>query len=247
MDRYLTRSGYQSRSEPSYFDDDFTGVAWQPDVYADAGRIAARSGAQRVIDIGCGDGSKLAALHPSLEIIGIDFGANVERSKAKYPFGAWRTCDLDQEGTLPISDEELEGSVVLSSDVIEHLRRPELLLGHLVDALRLAKAVVISTPERDLTRGVRTSGPPRNVHHVREWTLIEFGELLRRTGFEHVALGLTRSNDRSDEPHTIEALAVATSESLRELVEVLIERPIPPARRPWLGRLWRSARTLRYG
>lgn len=247
MDRYSIRRGYESRAQPGYFDDDLAGVVWQPDVYTDVALIATHLRAPRIIDIGAGDGSKLAALHPEFEIIGIDYGKNVERSHDRYPFGVWRTCDLDTLGPLPVSDDELRGSVVVSSDVIEHLKRPELLLDRLVAALRIAGALVISTPERDLTRGIRTAGPPRNVHHVREWTMLEFGDLLRRQGLEHFAMGLTRSNDRTEEPHTIEVVAGPTAEALHALTPLLIERSLPAPRRPMLARLLRAARTLRGG
>lgn len=247
MDRYSIRSGYHSRAEPAYFDDALAGVIWQPDVYTDVARIAAQIGAQRIIDIGAGDGSKLAALHPDFSIIGIDYGKNVERSQERYPFGSWRTCDLDASGPLPVSDEELLGSVVVASDVIEHLKWPELLVDHLVAALQHAGAAIVSTPERDLTRGIRSAGPPRNVHHVREWSILEFGDLLRRQGLQHFAMSLTRSNDRTEEPHTIEVLATPTAEALQDLVPLLIERSLPNPRRPWVARLIHAARVLRYG
>jgi SAM-dependent methyltransferase len=246
-DRYAIRGGYTTRETPEYFDDDLGDVIWQPDVYDDAGRIAERAGARRIVDVGAGDGTKLVALHPRFEILGIDFGPNVERSTTRYPFGTWRHHDLDTEDPLPVSAEELDGAVVVCSDVIEHLLRPELLLSKLLASLERAAAVLISTPERDLWHGVRTAGPPRNPHHVREWSIREFGQLLRTSGFQHVSIGLTRSNDRTDDPYTIEALATPTNESLDDLVPLLIDRPVPAARRPRTARWIRAARTIRYG
>jgi SAM-dependent methyltransferase len=247
IDRYSIRGDYTARERPEYFDDDIGGVVWQPDLYSDAGRVAARIGADRVIDVGAGDGSKLAELHPRFEIIGIDFGANVERSAQRYPFGSWRNHDLDSDTPLPVSDEELRGSVVVCSDVIEHLRAPELLLGKLRRSLDQAAAVLISTPERELWHGVRSAGPPRNVHHVREWSIREFEHLLGAAGFKHFSIGLTRSNDRTEEPFTVEALATPDAGTLEDLVPLLIDRPVPPSRRPLVGRIVRAARILRYG
>ena len=43
------------------------------------------------------------------------------------------------------------------------------------------------------------------------------------------------------------ALMTSDGATLDELVPVLIDRPVPPAHRPWLGRVIRAARTLRYG
>jgi SAM-dependent methyltransferase len=247
VDHYAIRDGYTIRPTPEYFDDDLGGVIWQPDVYGDAARVAARIDAKRIIDVGAGDGTKLADLHPSFDLIGIDFGANVDRSESRFPHIAWRRHDLDTEEDLPVSVEELERAVIVCSDVIEHLRAPHLLLRKLRDTLEHADAVLISTPERELWHGVRSGGPPRNVHHVREWSIREFGRLLRSSGFEHVSIGLTRSNDRTEEAFTIEALMTSDGATLDELVPVLIDRPVPPAHRPWLGRVIRAARTLRYG
>lgn len=247
-DRYSIREGYAVRHEPEYFDDDLGGVVWQPDVYGDAGRIAARLGAPRIIDVGSGDGTKLAALHPGVELIGIDFGANVDRSEARFPFIIWRQHDLDTDAPLPVPAAELDQAVIVCSDVIEHLRAPHLLLTKLRSALERASAVLISTPERELWHGVRSCGPPRNRHHVREWSIREFGRLLDDAGFEHVSMGLTRSNDRTEEPYTIEALITRDRATLDELVPVLIDRPVPPpARRAWLARWLRAARLIRYG
>jgi SAM-dependent methyltransferase len=247
VDRYSIRSGYSARDLPEYFDDDLGGVVWQPDVYGDAGRIAARVGARRIVDVGAGDGTKLADLHPAYAIVGIDFGANVERSAARYPFGSWRHHDLDSPGPLPVTPEELAGAVIVCSDVIEHLRAPEILLDTLGAALRSASALLISTPERDLWHGVRSPGPPRNRHHVREWSIREFERLLRSADLPHVSIGLTRANDQTEEAFTIEALVTPTRAVLDDLVPILIDRPIPPARHPRLARWLRAARIIRYG
>jgi SAM-dependent methyltransferase len=246
-DRYSIRGGYTVRGVPEYFDDDLGGVIWQPDVYGDIGRIGQRVGASRIIDVGAGDGTKLADLHPAFEIIGIDFGANVERSNERFPFGSWRHHDLDTETPMPVSADELLGSVVVCSDVIEHLRAPEILVAKLLRSLGHASAVLISTPERELWHGVRTPGPPRNRHHVREWSIREFGQLLRASGFEHVSIGLTRSNDRTEEPFTIEALATPDAATLDDLVPLLIDRPVPPPKSPRTARWIRAARIVRYG
>ena len=247
-DRYRIRSGYRARRDPLYFDDDLKGITWQPDVYADAARIAAYLGARRVIDFGSGDGDKLASLHPRFEIIGIDFGANVARSTERHPFGSWREHDFDQADTpVPVSAEELGGSVLVCSDVIEHLRSPDTLLGTLRVALERATALVLSTPERELWHGIRSLDPPRNPHHVREWTIRELEQLLRATGFASFSMGLTRSNDRTDDPYTIEVVGTRDDAMLAAVVDVLIDRPTPAARSKWTARAIRAARVLRYG
>ncbi len=142
--------------------------------------------------------AQLAALRPRFEIIGIDFGANVARSIERHPFGSWRERDFDQaDSPVPVSSEELVGSVLVCSDVIEHLRSPDILLRTLRGALEQASVLVLSTPERELWHGVRSLHPPRNPHHVREWSIRELGQLMRASGFDWISMGLTRSNDRT--------------------------------------------------
>jgi 2-polyprenyl-3-methyl-5-hydroxy-6-metoxy-1,4-benzoquinol methylase len=247
-DRYRIRSGYRARRDPLYFDDDLRGVTWQPDVYADAGRIAATLGARRIIDFGSGDGNKLAALRPEFEIIGIDFGANVARSIERHPSGSWREHDFDKADTpIPVSSEELVDSVLVCSDVIEHLRSPDTLLRTLRGALEQASVLVLSTPERELWHGVRSLDVPRNPHHVREWSIRELEQLMRASGFDWLSMGLTRSNDRTDDPYTIEVVATRDGATLASVVDALIDRPIPKARSKWKARIIRAARVLRYG
>ena len=71
----------------------------------------------------------------------------------------------------------LRGELVICADVIEHLQNPDVI----VEAIKKsgAKIAVISTPDRSLIPG-GMSGPPRNPHHVREWTMKEFDSYLRQ-------------------------------------------------------------------
>jgi SAM-dependent methyltransferase len=208
-DAYGIRDGYVHRDEPDYYHDDASArqdITWQPDVYRDAARIAIRLGAERIIDIGSGDGLKLVALHPGFAITGIDFGANLGVVRSRYPFGQWLEHDLDRDEPLPLTPADLTGAVVVCSDVIEHLRHPDRLLAKLSAALEHCAAIVLSTPERALTWGEDHAGPPPNPCHVREWTIDELAVFLDGAGFAHGDLTLTRSNDRDNELKTILAL-----------------------------------------
>ena len=205
------RAGYVARAAPRYFLDAEPGVVWQPDVYAATACAAHALGARRIIDVGCGSAKKLVPLRDEFTLIGIDHGANLDGCRARYPWGDWRHHDLEEAAPLPVSDDELDGAVLVSSDVIEHLMRPELLVRKLALALRHgARAVVISTPERERTWGAEQNGPPPNEAHVREWTLAELAAFLESEGLEHGDLLLTRSNDREHELATSLAVLVAT-------------------------------------
>jgi hypothetical protein len=102
---------------------------------------------------------------------------------------------------LPAS--RLERSVIVCSDRVEHLVRPEHLPRSLAAALRHAPLLVLSTPERDLARGILDTGPPANDCHIQEWNLAEFARLLEHHGLPPRRLGLTRSDDKWDGCHTI--------------------------------------------
>lgn len=71
--------------------------------------------------------------------------------------------------------------LLLCSDVIEHIQEPDKLLDF-IEACR-PKIIILSTPERNalvaLGHGHSHDGPPKNLHHVREWTDSELSEYLR--------------------------------------------------------------------
>ncbi len=187
--RYGIASGYHCREEVRHFVD--TEISDEPDdVYARAANVASALGARRIIDLGAGAGDKLVALHPMFEILGVDYGANVELARRRHPAFAWREHDLESPGALPVSDEELQGSVVVCAGVLEHLTAPEDLLRNLHGALEVAEAVVLSTPDRDSLHGGGHLGPPSDCTRVREWNLAEFAALMGEYGFEHGELGV---------------------------------------------------------
>lgn len=242
-DRYWLPRDYTSRPRPAYDDDPQDGVTWQPDVYRAAAAVARTLGARQVVDVGCGRGAKLAAFHPELEVTGLDYGSNIEHCRTTYPFGTWIEHDLEEPGPLPIGEGGLRDSVILCADVIEHLVAPEQLVEKLATALRVANAILLSTPERELWSGIRHSGPPRNACHVREWSIREFAQLLRAAGLANHSIGLTRSNDRTEELHTILAVITADPETLDEVIPALVDLE-PPPRRHSAARI-RFARLLR--
>jgi glycosyltransferase involved in cell wall biosynthesis/SAM-dependent methyltransferase len=206
---------YTCREETSYGLDlleERDGITGQPDVYERAAAVGTRLGATRVIDLGCGAGAKLVALSPRFEIVGIDHGPNLELVRRRFPDWAWREHDLDGPGPLPLGPEELEDSVVVCANVVEQLFHPELLLENLHRLLDSVQAVVVSTPDRDLTRGDQHLGPPPDLSRVREWNIQEFAQLLEAFRFEHGDLGLTRSDDRSGLHHTILAILYPDAE-----------------------------------
>ena len=219
-DTYFVRPDYRTRIEPKYWDDQQRrGTVYQPDVYPHLASVARNVGAHTIVDFGCGDGEKLAALHPEFDVVGIDVGSNIAAASERHPFGRWFELDLDADETPPLDEQLLRSAVIVCSDVIEHLKRPEYLLGHLRRCLDVCQAVVLSTPERHRSGGWADLGPPRNAAHVREWTIDEFASLLACHGFHRGRLQLTRSSNRSPLRDTI--LATLYAEGRRRGVQCL--------------------------
>jgi SAM-dependent methyltransferase len=190
---YFLPVGYESRLEPEYFVDEDLNAVWEPDLYPEAATVARRLGARRIVDVGCGTASKLVALHPEFEVVGIDFGSNIAACRERYAFGTWIEQDLDSSDDLGYDD--VAGAVLVCGDVIEHLLHPERMLRMVRGALdRGAVAFFLSTPERELTNEGPHLGPPPNPAHVREWTLGELEHFLASEGLPGY-FGLTRSND----------------------------------------------------
>lgn len=200
---FFIRSGYRSRDRVEYFlDETDDTVTWQPDVYPYAAAQAKELDRDVVIDIGCGRAGKLASLageYPTWSYIGVDFGDNLVWCRDNHPFGKWIEADLESAERLPIDPSLVRRSIIVCSDVIEHLLNPtptlSLIRGLLMEG---SAAAVLSTPARECRSGYDTPGPPRNPSHVREWASDEFQALLRATGFEIRYAGLTRSDDASN-------------------------------------------------
>ncbi|MFJ2626888.1 methyltransferase domain-containing protein [Streptomyces sp. NPDC087532] len=200
---YFIRSGYRSRDRVEYFlDETDDTVTWQPDVYPYAAARSLELGRDVVIDIGCGRAGKLASLayeYPAWSYIGVDFGDNLVWCRDNHPFGEWIEVDLESAERLPVDPALVRRSIVVCSDVIEHLVNPvpalSLIRGLLLEG---SAAAVLSTPARECRSGYDTPGPPRNPSHVREWASDEFQALLEASGFEIHHAGLTRSDDASN-------------------------------------------------
>lgn len=208
---YYIKESYVAREIPEYFVDETSiesGINYQPEIYPLAAKLAKLVDAKYIIDIGCGSGEKLVKLYPQFEIIGIDFGPNIEKCKQKYKFGNWIDFDLESALSIPIPHEIAAQSIIINSDVIEHLKNPLLLLEKIKLLLNHAKAAIISTPERELNWGLEHNGPPPNSAHVREWNIHEFTKMLDSQGIKIGCVGTTISNDKENEEKTIISIVV---------------------------------------
>jgi SAM-dependent methyltransferase len=192
-DDLLLPPGYRT-NEPEYFADTPAPFTYQPHVYALAGFLAERAGLSQVIDLGSGNGRKLAQFAGRFDVVAVDVGSNLVSVAEAIPAATRIEFDLER-GLPPIPEETLRSSVVILSDVIEHLRDPLPLLRRLAAWARICPYVLVSTPDRDRVRGPADVGPPANRAHVREWNLSELTRLLSREGLGSEFVGFTINSD----------------------------------------------------
>lgn len=182
LERYFIKAGYRINSNPRGYRDTLEdSVRYQADVYRHAGELSRRLRARSVLDIGCGLATKLMEyVHPHCDAItGVDDAATIAVCEERYKAGRWLAGDVEDP------DFSLEGpfDLIISADVIEHLRDPDRLLDIIRAASHDATEVILSTPERDRRRGPGDMGPPGNWAHVREWNAEEFCAYLGSRGF----------------------------------------------------------------
>ncbi|MGV1767983.1 class I SAM-dependent methyltransferase [Rhizobium rhizogenes] len=198
---YFLPIGYRQRTDPQYFQDDGSSdIIWQPDVYTEALSIAKRHNRNVIIDLGCGRATKLSALaeeNPDLKFFGVDYGENFRWCLEKVPQGKFFEVDLEIALTIDIDASIISRSVVVCSDVLEHLINPLSAMALIRWLLKQGSArAILSTPARDKRAGLCHLGPPYNPSHVREWACDEFCAFVESCGLDIETFSLTRSDDK---------------------------------------------------
>jgi 2-polyprenyl-3-methyl-5-hydroxy-6-metoxy-1,4-benzoquinol methylase len=129
-----------------------------------------------VLDVGCGDAALtgLIAMQTGANVHGIDT-TELSITLAQQAFA---------KRSLPGSFQKIDGyrypyegarfSAVVCSDVIEHVRQPEVMLREMWRLLRTGGVLVLTTP-------VRYTEKPLDPMHVQEWFPDEFKELCATT------------------------------------------------------------------
>src|SRR5215813_13981991 len=112
---YFLGRDYRPRLTPKYFEYFKFWIKhpkYQPDVYSLA-QCLASGGAKRIIDVGCGKAEKLQPLADRFDIIGVDFGANIEYCKKTHRFGRWIAHDLGIEQPFPLAASDIRDSIMI--------------------------------------------------------------------------------------------------------------------------------------
>jgi 2-polyprenyl-3-methyl-5-hydroxy-6-metoxy-1,4-benzoquinol methylase len=152
---------------------------YQVHVYRWAERLIRRAGFERVLDIGCGVGTKLEEyIAPTgATIVGLDQPSAITNCQRLGRTGSFFEVDLESPDFEP--DEPFD--LILFADVVEHLIDP-------IPAMEMIRRVLapdglawISTPERARRRG-RACKRSEKPEHVREWARGEFVRFVKSCG-----------------------------------------------------------------
>ena len=207
MNRNRLPLDYTIRKQNDHFIDTNVGIVYQPHVYELLSFLATRSRPSRIINIGAGSGDKLRGLDQEFEVICIDTPHIRDYTIANVPQAKFIECNLER-GLPSIASSLWDKSLVICTDVLEHLKEPEVLARDLASVRQDCAFMLISTPDRVRARGVLDQGPPLNRAHTMEWAIDEFARFLNDCGFEtKLRVGYTRSNSLSAAKSTILAIA----------------------------------------
>ncbi len=138
---------------------------------------------QKVIDLGCGDGSLLLAVSsrfPNAQLAGIDRSfSQIEENRKRNGSISWQAADFDSTNDLV---PELNGKfdVALCMEVVEHVADPSRLLLHARGLVRPGGRLILSTQSGPLRE------TERRVGHRKHFSEEEMADLLKSNGWNPV-------------------------------------------------------------
>lgn len=126
---------------------------------------------KKIIDIGCGTGELLRRIVnrvPAVDVVGIDHAKSaVDRARNLVPSGRWYVADLYT------FESERDFDLVICTEVLEHLQRPEHAVERLARLCAVGGRLAVTVPDGaiDDYEG-----------HVNFWTESEFEAFMSRFG-----------------------------------------------------------------
>ncbi len=147
---------------------------------------------ERVLDVGCGEGSFAAALLDAhAEVVAVDVAEEpLRRARARHPGLDARL--IDGEGSWPLEDASFD--VVWAGEVIEHVADTAAWLSEARRVLRSGGRLLLSTPDHGARTRLRLMLSARafaahfdpRADHLRFYTRATLRELVREFGFDAV-------------------------------------------------------------
>jgi 2-polyprenyl-3-methyl-5-hydroxy-6-metoxy-1,4-benzoquinol methylase len=186
MNAYFIKPGYNCNLTPGgerieQYKTVPNNAAFQVACYKYSAALIRKNNWKSCIEFGSGSGYKLHKyIAPVAQrVVGIDLPHAVAYCRDRYPAIEWLYDDFDHPQAA--LDETFD--LIISFDVIEHLIYPEALLNKIKRYASPATLILLSTPERDLFRGLDHRGPSPNRLHVREWNRSELATFVEAEGF----------------------------------------------------------------
>tara|TARA_R110000824_G_scaffold126115_6_gene285527 strand:- start:2032 stop:2655 length:624 start_codon:yes stop_codon:yes gene_type:complete len=172
-ENYCIKKGYVSRDEEISCPQMGRTDKFQDEVYLFAKKLYTSSEYSTVADIGCGSAYKLIKYFGDESYTGFEIEPNLSYLRETYPHGDFRQSNFSNPPTDSFD-------LVICSDVVEHLLRPDELMDF-IGSINY-KHLVMSTPDRDIIQEIQRNmgwevsqdGPPHNLMHIREWNSNEF-------------------------------------------------------------------------
>ena len=145
---------------------------------------------ERVLDLGCGAGRFVAALHDAgADPVGIELAeAALERARRNAPGTDFKLVEPD--GSLPLEHASVD--LVWCSEVLEHVADTEYLLLEVRRVLRPGGRLLVTVPFHGRVKGALIAFARFDAHfdplgqHLRFYTASSLASTLRASGFEDV-------------------------------------------------------------
>lgn len=151
-----------------------------------------RSGARRVLDLGCGNGTFTAYLvDAGFEVVGIDASASgIRIASGLLPAATFFEHALEESLPPPLHGQF---DAVTAVEVVEHLPTPAVLCARAREALRPGGHFVLTTPYHGYLKNLalavagqldRHWEPLRDGGHIKFFSRATVTDLIRREGFD---------------------------------------------------------------
>jgi 2-polyprenyl-6-hydroxyphenyl methylase/3-demethylubiquinone-9 3-methyltransferase len=156
----------------------------------------------RILDLGCGNGSMLAAFRQfEFELHGVDASTSgIAQARQHYGSIAFHLADLTS--SLPSTLPAQSFDAIISTEVIEHVFEPRCFTRNAFDLLKPGGHCLITTPYHGYLKNLAlalTGGMDRHFTalwdygHIKFWSRRTLGVLLEETGFQNLEfLGIGR-------------------------------------------------------
>jgi 2-polyprenyl-3-methyl-5-hydroxy-6-metoxy-1,4-benzoquinol methylase len=150
-------------------------------------------GVKRVLDVGSGNGVLCSEMHSSgFDPVGVEYDiAGVEEARMAYPEIPFYNFGV-QDNPRHLLLEEARFEAVVSTEVIEHLYSPHLLLTYASGCLKPGGYLIITTPYHGYLKNLLLSifdkwdfhhSPEWHGGHIKFWSRTTLTWLLENNGF----------------------------------------------------------------